>query len=559
MTPEEELTGRVLDTLLREDVDGLRSRAVPTMLAGERWLSAGDLLLPVRAGGFLADYTVRRPVLARRTPGGLTVLTGLDPILAALAPCGDLAAERGYAAFAAECRLAREVLRLDAAHRPAALARLAGVPVRGLAGLPRYEALAAFVEHPVYPTGRARVGLAAADLPAYAPEYAPSFALRWAAVPAAAVTRCGELPAYWPTAAQVGLDPGRHALFPVHPLTVAAGRLPSLATLAPRPYLVVTPSLSMRTVIPREHPATHLKLPLPMSTLGARNRRSLQPGTLPDGALVQRLLGTILAREPAYRNRILLADETSYGHAGEEYLGYLIRRYPAGLDRSRVVPLAALAAPVPTPAGRLVIQELAEECFGGDLAGLLDGYLELLLGWHTRLWLRYGVALEAHPQNIALVLDDRPGRPTRIRLLYKDNDGPRIDHDRLSAALGQAAPARTDAADERIWAAADLPAVFTTITLHLCAAALGAGLAGAGLAESGLLPPGTVLRLVRQHLRRAAGGPDGGPLRALLRSPRLPVKSMITAGTLLPKARTGARDINKHYGATCPNYLLEAP
>jgi siderophore synthetase component len=560
VTPEDALTVRVLDTLLREDVGGLRSRAVETVLAGECWLAVDDLLLPVRPGGFLGDHTVRRPVLLRRTPGGLAELAGLDPILAALAPRGDPEAAEGYAAFAAECRLAREVLRLDAAHRPAVLARLGGTPVRGLAGLPRYEALAGHAEHPVYPTARARVGLAVADLPRYAPEYAPSFALRWAAVPAAAVTRRGELPACWPSAGQVGLRPDRaggYALFPVHPVTVAAGKLPGVATLAPRPYLTVTPALSMRTVIPREHPATHLKLPLPMSTLGARNRRSLVPGTLPDGALVQRLLEAVLAREPAYRDRILLADETSYGHAGDEYLGYLIRRYPPGLDRSRVVPVAALLAAVPDqgcPEGRLVIQELAAECFDGDLAGLLDGYLGLLLGWHARLWLRYGVALEAHPQNVALVLDDRPGRGGWVRLLYKDNDGPRIDHDRLSAALGPAAPARAEAADGRIWDAADLPAVFTTITLHLCAAAL-----GAGLARHGLLPADTVPRLVRRHLARAAGGPDSGPLRALLRAPRLPVKSMVTAGTLLPKRRTGASDINKHYGATCPNYLLEAP
>lgn len=45
-------------------------------------------------------------------------------------------------------------------------------------------------------------------------------------------------------------------------------------------------------------------------------------------------------------------------------------------------------------------------------------------------------------------------------------------------------------------------------------------------------------------------------LRArVLDAPELPVKAMVTAGTLLTKARSGAADINKHY-TTGPNYLL---
>ena len=45
-------------------------------------------------------------------------------------------------------------------------------------------------------------------------------------------------------------------------------------------------------------------------------------------------------------------------------------------------------------------------------------------------------------------------------------------------------------------------------------------------------------------------------LRArVLEADRLPGKSMVTAGTLVAKSRTGASDINKFYGTTGPNYL----
>jgi hypothetical protein len=41
----------------------------------------------------------------------------------------------------------------------------------------------------------------------------------------------------------------------------------------------------------------------------------------------------------------------------------------------------------------------------------------------------------------------------------------------------------------------------------------------------------------------------------VLAADRLPGQAMVTAGTLLDKSRTGARDINKFYGTTGPNYL----
>lgn len=518
---EDALVLRVLDALLREDHRGLRTTAVEVAapeLDGGRWLATQGLLFPVRAGRFLSDLEVRRPALGH--DGRL--VTGLAAVLDALRPEGDPEAEEGFAAFVAECRQAAEVAALGP---PPTL-----TPGRGMAGCLAYDRLAAYREHPVYPTGRARLGLSVADLRRYAPEFGGRFRLRWVALPAAAVCECGELPAWWPE------FPGR-ALLPVHPLTVeravAAG-----ATVVPGEHPEVTPTLSMRTVAVVDDPGVHLKLPLPTSTLGARNRRSLVPGTLADGDLVGRILAAVVAREPAFRDRILLADESCHADAGEEYLGYLVRRYPAGLAGAAVVPLAALLAR--TASGRTVWEEV-----GADLGE----YLRLLFDWHVTLWLRYGIVLESHQQNVALVLDGGPPR-----LLYKDNDGPRVLADRLTATLGPQPPF----ADPRLLAADEdeLVAVFTTITVHLCAGAL-----AFGLAETGLADLEAALGLIRDRLEAAlAAHPDSPAARTLRRrvldADRLPVKTMVTAGTLLPKHRTGAADINKHYGTTGPNYLL---
>ena len=109
----------------------------------------------------------------------------------------------------------------------------------------------------------------------------------------------------------------------------------------------MTPTLSTRTVALIGQPDTHLKLPLPTSTLGLLNRRSIAPGTLADGALVRGIVATACRDDPLRLGGLLLADESSYAHAGHPYLGYLLRRLPSGLDRHRIVPVAALLAPSP--------------------------------------------------------------------------------------------------------------------------------------------------------------------------------------------------------------------
>jgi siderophore synthetase component len=536
-----DLVTRVVDCFLREDVGGLRTRSefLPVGPDGEPWLRfrATDcqLLLPVRRGGFLADLTARAPVVLRRGgPDGDAVLSDLDEILDALAPREDPEAEAGFADFRAECRRAHAETALLARYREGVLRRLTAAPRTGMTGNLRYEALAAHADHPVYPTSRCRTGIPVEDLRRYAPEFAPVFRLPWVAVPRQQLVHSGQLPAWWPSCEGLDAVP-----LPVHPLTLGAL---DVRRIAEAPRLDVTPTLSMRTVAVLADPRTHLKLPLPTSTLGRRNIRTLPLGLLRDGAAVQRLTAGLLAREPALATRVLLADESTYLHSGDPLLGVLVRRYPAGLEHSRVVPLAAFAAPAPS--GGLLIEELAAEFSGGDAVALLDTVLALLLRCTVTLWLRYGVVLEAHQQNVAVVLDH-----AGVRLLMKDNDGARIDPE-LAGPV--------ELADRRMLVGhpGELADMVVTITLHLCAAAICERLAAAGLARRGDL-----LARVRGHVESAlaehSGARDAALARSrLLDSPRLPVKTMVTAGTLLPKERTGATDINKHYGSTAPNYLL---
>ncbi|MCZ7461836.1 IucA/IucC family protein [Streptomyces sp. WMMC940] len=571
-TAGDELLLRVLSALLREDVAGLRSRSHPVERADGTWLRLATpgpdaLLLPVREDGFQCVWAAREPLLRRESDGA--ELTDTDTVLAELRSLAAPVDRGGFEAFAEECRRTLAAVRLHEATEEEVLRTLAerhgADPAHwtGLSGGLALDALAARLDHPVYPTARGRSGLAVAALRAYAPEFHPRFALRWLAVPREAVTAVGPLPGPAPSALGLsGLD-GSHVALPVHPLTAAgplgkavrAAGLRGRAFPAPRAHLDVVPTLSMRTVALADRPGIHLKLPLATSTLGRLNRRTIKPGTLRDGAAVQRLLQTVTSREPRFRDTVLHADETRFAHAGHELLAVLLRRQPAGLDGCVVVPMAALLARA--PGGRLVVDHLADRFHGGDPLVLLDAVLTLLLDFQTTLF-GYGIALESHQQNVSLVLDGT-GRGPRLRLLLKDNDGPRVHGGRLRTALGPDAPGPGDFDDRRILTDGDGPLadLFTTITVHLCAGAY-----AFDLARHGRAPLDRLLRLVRDRLAEAVErlgtgpGEPGAVLRArVLDAPELPVKAMVTAGTLLAKERSGASDINKHY-TTGPNYLL---
>ncbi|WP_369182606.1 IucA/IucC family protein [Streptomyces sp. Y1] len=564
-TPAEQLTLRVLSALLREDVLGLRTRGVLQHRADGPWLSDGTLALPVAPDGFQGDHAARRPEL--ETDGVL--LTELPAVLALLADRADPLDRPGHRAFAEECRQTLATTELHDRVRPevhAALAARYGADVADWTGPHAalgFEALAAFLDHPVYPTARGRAGLGEPQLRAYAPEFHPSFELRWLAVPAAHLTVHGDgpLPAWWPTAEQLGVPgaPGEFRTVPVHPLTAGEDfeRIAPGSVLAPEPYLTVLPTLSMRTVAVAQDPSWHLKLPLATATLGLRNRRTIKPVTLVNGAVGQRLVEAVAAREPQFTGRVLHADEQHFAHADDELLAVLCRRYPDGLDDAVTVPLAALLAEA--PGGRLVIDHLADRFYGGSVLALYEDLLRLLVDWQTTLF-GHGIALESHQQNTSLVLDG-----TGLRLLYKDNDGPRINTARLTTGstttgtgtggIDELAPLAAEFRDPRILVDQDraLTDLFTTITGHLCTASL-----AFGLAEHGRAPLERTLGLLRDTLATAIDrlGPAGRPLRtALLDAERLPVKAMVSAGTLLSKERSGAADINKHY-TDGPNYLL---
>lgn len=575
---------RIIDCCLREDIRGLISRgqvqALPAELAAHwpapastHWLriahlSGGELWLPVRHGAPLQRLSALGDAWLRVDEDQISLEQGYHAWLAHLGNGLDPESLALFAAYRAEADCAVEHRTLcRTAYRQHA-GELGGVLDeldwgRRLLGIDR---LASYLDHPFYPTARAKSGFDATALQAYAPEFAPRLRLNWLAVPQSALSLSSPPPVLWPSFAEVGLDnalAASHALLPVHPLTWAEldqHGLPDGALKAPLSALEVQPTLSVRTLACVEQPQLHIKLPLLVCTLGARNLRLIKPSTLYDGHWFQTCLQALAARDPQLGLRYVHVDEQHGGHAAEQrHLAYIVRRYPRELEHTTLVPVAALASPQAD--GRLFIQQLVERFYGGDLQRWLEDYLELLLQVHLRLWLGYGIALEANQQNAVLIFE--AGQP--LRLLMKDNDAARLWPERFAAACPDLAQSPAALRDPRIRVDGfrALAEMFCTITLQLNIVAPLEAIANAGLGQRALLYASLreSLHDCLEQLQRE-GLPVDEARHFLLDSPNLPVKYLLSAGSLFSKEhlsqeQSAVQDINKFYGYSAANFLLE--
>lgn len=258
--------------------------------------------------------------------------------------------------------------------------------------------------HPYHPCCRSRPGLTVADQLAFAPEHHPVVGLRLLALPAADCTVVGD----WPDWLR---DAGGRLLLPVHPWQ-ARELLPGLGLeVEPGAGLPAHPLLSLRTLAPADG-GPHIKTALSLRMTSSV--RDISGGSVLDSARLSALLEEVTGHLDGQLviSRNLAAAGVLVDGALSPALAALLRESPelAAGPGERVVPLAALTPPAHRPTDWL-----------RSLARLLWPPLLRLLSW--------GVALEAHGQNLLVVLDpeDRPRR-----LVYRDLADIRLSPRRLA-------------------------------------------------------------------------------------------------------------------------------
>lgn len=419
------------------------------------------------------------------------------------------------------------------------------------------DQMASFLDHPYYPTARAKFGMNAEQLQAFSPEFDPVFALSWFAVPENRMAWTGTAPPWWPTVDQVGLPAhlnSTHTLLPVHPMMrgTITQQIPE-SVEAPQAFLLVKPTLSVRTVAVLNHPTSHLKLPMPIATLGQKNIRLIKPSTLKDGQWFANTLAAIGQHNPNLKGLYRHVDESFTGcFDGMNSAAFLHRQYPDELPDETLATVAALCSPMPS--GKPYIVEYLEQN-GSNLQSWWAQYCALVINVHLRLWVQHGIALESNQQNSVLSL--RPGfAPT---LVMKDNDAARLWPQRFENSMGQTHPIDS-LLDPRILVNNEMPLaqMFITITLQLNLLAV-----LEGLAHAAVLDRQWALRVLRGQIQSTLGQLKHESLDTHLATELLlyarmhPVKYLLKSASLLSKQECGASDVNKFYGMTGPNPLRD--
>ncbi|MFE0727305.1 IucA/IucC family protein [Streptomyces antibioticus] len=315
--------------------------------------------------------------------------------------------------------------------------------------------------HPYHPNCRSRPGFTVAEELAYGPEHGPVVRLGLLPVPTAECLVSGEWPAE--------LRDGRRLVLPVHPWQAA-----HVLKRACEQGLSAHPLMSLRTLALPDGP--HVKTAL--STRLTSSVRDVSVGSVAASAALS-AFGEILA---ARSDGLLHVTRTlGAATAGSPDLAAVLRESPAvyGGPGEHVVPVAALAT-----------------------TGLPDSpawsadFARLCLTVGLRL-LELGVALEAHGQNLLVVLSPS-GAP--LRLVYRDLADIRVGPARLAAAgipLSDELPARIRT-DE---VTALRRKLFGSLVCGALAATLGSGARLATALEAAVrdLPPGPDLTALREE------------------------------------------------------------
>lgn len=433
---------------------------------------------------------------------------------------------------------------------------------------PGFSPLAAFEQavvdgHPLHPCARIRGGMTTEELFAYAPEWADEVALRIVAIATSSLTESSlarqgmtALLRHWHPAAAgaadahlrgVRRDPADYELLPVHPWqldralgdryadALADGRI----LVIPRSQIRARPLLSLRTLAPAtDRRAAHVKTAVDIRLTTAT--RVVSPATVQNGPVMSRLLAEICRREDGFGGRFVGLAELASGSyrpaPGEPpdaaaSLAAIVRESPErhAADGEVALPAAALTARSPLNGRPLLIDVLDELAstyrvsLSDTAACFLASYCECMLPALLALLSRWGVALEAHGQNVVVVV--RGGLP--VRVLYRDFGGIRVSQARLTRrglhppTLVGALP--TEDEDE-LRAKLFFPLVSTNLSQVVAA-----------LARAGGTAPERLWRLVARWCRtvyatltadpaiRAQAGGD----EAALFGPTLPTKSML--------------------------------
>ncbi|GAB1583475.1 IucA/IucC family protein [Phyllobacterium phragmitis] len=311
--------------------------------------------------------------------------------------------------------------------------------------------------HPFYPTWKAKPGLAPEDVVALSPEFGARVRLRIAALRSewAYVEKMPHVGGYsewfsqnfpdlwqgWADGLRKrGKSPEDWLPLPVHAWHLEnfvcrefASEIEAGVLDPAGPEIETLPSMSFRTMLPEtQEPRPFIKLPVAIWLTS--EQRTLQAKSIHMGPRLSTLISGILSGEDELRDGLEIFIEelgailhhpgTGDEHPGR-FLSVVYRNVDALARKDGLLPVTVAALLTANPVdGRSVICELIAR--GGsetqaDVAAFFRSYARTVISPALAMYLRYGIAFEAHQQNSTILFDDK-GRPRKL-LIRDFGDG----------------------------------------------------------------------------------------------------------------------------------------
>jgi len=310
--------------------------------------------------------------------------------------------------------------------------------------------------HSYHPCHKTRLGFSLDDNERYGPEFSSSFELCFMAIHRDHVKlTAGQVdldyqdwfaeayPQVWSewvkAIQQCGLDQADYLPMPVHPWQLTHRLQDLFQTWIQQQWIVLLPSvkvscrptMSFRTVrLQDDLVSPQIKLPVAVQATSAV--RTVSPASCENSPRLSAIISQILEQEAGYGQTLQLLPELVSLHAtGVEdeiakHLGVIYRGNPnqcVGADEMFIV-VAALFQPIAEQGHPLLI-DIMRFVGIGDVAGAkryFAHYARVVLHAHLDLYLKYGIALESHQQNVCAIFK----RGQLQRLLVRDLGGIRI-------------------------------------------------------------------------------------------------------------------------------------
>ena len=320
--------------------------------------------------------------------------------------------------------------------------------------------------HPWHPNYKTKLGLSTDQVIAFSPEFEARFPVFLCALHRqfAHVESLAGTADYWqwwqghfPQAARQlsrelarqGLEAGDYLPLPAHPWQVRQELQQIFAHEIGDRLLILTdivaftahPTMSFRTVLPEgQHDAPMVKLPVSLRLTSVQ--RTVSPRSARMGPRISQLLQTILQREPEIQLILGIVPERLGVHfkpqpADDErsrHLAVLYRDNPLNQLRhgEMAIPVGSLFAI--DQHGQPLLKQWVRLAKGADdsaaLSAFFHDYTSIAVPALLGMYLRYGVAFEAHQQNSFMIM---AADGQLSRLLLRDFGDIRIDRQTLHA------------------------------------------------------------------------------------------------------------------------------